>query len=159
MKNLKVLNLISIALALVTIILMFVPFWTYTDGDETVSTTISQLIWTPSSYKPLQKFLKAELDVKDLNLNTPALTIFACLFFSAYSIFALLKDLKGTSGCAISLILGFFNVWGFIRVPMLHMNPIWIAYPVMGVLLIVLNISGVIQQIRISHQKAISIYV
>ena len=138
---------------------MFVPFWTFTDGEETATATISQFIWTPSSYKPLQKMLKAEFDVKDLNLNTPALTIAACLFFSVFSIISLLKDLNGPKGCVWGMVLGFFNVWGFIRVPMLHMNPIWYAFPVMGVILIVLNVGGVIQQIRISHEKAVSIYV
>lgn len=159
MKNIKVLNLVSIVLALVTIALMFVPFWSFGEGEEAGTATISQFIWTPSSYKPLQKLLQAEYDVKELNLNTPALSVAACLFFSVFSIISLLRDFNGFKGCASSLLLGFFNIWGFLRVPMLHMNPLWIAFPIIGVVLIGINISGVIRQIRLSHEKAVSIYV
>ena len=67
-------------------------------------------------------------------------------------------NLKGTGGSTACLVLGFFNVWGYLRVPMLHMNSWWWAYVVIGAILLVLNISGVIQQIRASHQKAVNAY-
>ena len=158
MKNLKLLNIVSALLALITIILMFIPFWTFTEDGVESSATISQFIWTPSSYKTLQKELKTAFDVKDLNLNTPALSVAASLFFAAFSIFSLLKNLNGTSGSAVCLVLGFSNIWGFIRVPMLHMASWWIAFPIIGVILIALNVSGVIAQIRSSHAKALSAY-
>ena len=159
MKNPIIVNIISIVLALLTIALMFVPFWTFADGEETISASLTDLIWTPSNDKDIQKAIKKELEIKgDLNLNTPALTVAASLFFAAFSIFSVLKNLKGTGGSTACLVLGFFNVWGYLRVPMLHMNSWWWAYVVIGAILLVLNISGVIQQIRASHQKAVNAY-
>lgn len=160
MKNPITVNIISIVLALLTIVLMFVPFWSFTDDEETITTSISEFIWTPSNDKALQKHLKSTFEIKgDLNLNTPALTIAACLFFAVFSIYSVLRNLNGTKGAASCVVLGFFNVWGFLRVPMLHMNAWWWIYPVIGAVLIVLNVSGVIKQIRASHEKAVNAYV
>lgn len=160
LKNPITLNIISILLALLTIALMFVPFWSFTDDEETITTSISEFIWRPSNDKALQKHIKSELEIKgDLNLNTPALTVAASLFFSVFSIISVLKSLKGTGGSAACMVLGFFNVWGFLRVPMLHMNAWWWIFPVIGAALIVLNVSGVIKQIRASHEKAVNAYV
>ena len=54
----RICNYICVVLMLVILIFQFMPFWHYTDDEETFDTSIQSYVWFPGEYRELDDYLE-----------------------------------------------------------------------------------------------------
>lgn len=169
-------NLLAALLMVALVVMMFMPYWHYTatesvretqvvDGKtKTVSkrvevekaTSMNEYVWFPNDYKPLQNALKAEMDIKKLEVTPTVLQPVVMLLFSVVgAAFCLIRPSSKVAAFLPALV-GAFGIWGFAAHEIYRtMNTMWTPMLVICCLLFVLGVVGMIFNPKKPVKKAI----
>lgn len=140
--NVKLFNMVCAALMAVVLILQFVPFWHFVDGETEAAASISGYIWMPDDHKALDKHLESVVEGHSLNdmLLPPILT----LVLSAVGLVLCLLKPGQTPMLLLPLGCGLAVLIGCLTIPAMKLGTGWALHLVLGMALLVIAAAGLI---------------
>lgn len=148
-KNLKVVcSFVCAALMLAILVMMFVPYWSYTGTNEDTfepedrTVSINGYLWFPSDHSELEDVFNEGNTGDEIDANTIALPIGMQILFGAFALVVCLWKPKVTAVGALPVVCGLFGIYGYLAVSALRMTSpaLWIINLVLSVLAVVAGV-------------------
>lgn len=138
--NAKMFNGICAVLMAVLLVLQFVPFWHFADGEEQAAVSISSYIWFPADNDGVDDYLSAAIEDHSINdmLVTPILLLVLC---AVGVVFCLIKS-RNPFALLLPLASGFVGTVGYLTTPALQMGGAWVLHLLVSILLLAAAAAG-----------------
>lgn len=138
--NVKLFNVMCAVLMAILLVLQFVPFWHFVDGETETAVSISSYMWFPDDNKALDKHLESLIEGHSINdmLLPPILTL---VLSAVGTVLCLLKPGKVLAlllpmGCGLAAVIGYLSI------PALQAGAGWGLHLALGVALVVAAAAG-----------------
>lgn len=134
----KIINLILVAVMLLNLVVLALPYWTYGEG-ETVS--VAGYVLVPKDHKGLTTQLREVTGEKKLLTNV-AFPLFALLLLNVVGVVISLILLKSRAACLFALCNGAAGTGVFLMDVIVKGQPLW---PVCVAVFAVTAVAGLVQ--------------
>lgn len=146
----RVMNIVCALLALALIVLQFIPYWHFGEGE---AASISGYIWMPSDHNDLAKYFEESLGEKvDINneLGTPILVLVLGLAAAGLCCWKPQGMLPSLCGAA----QGLAGVVGYLSSPVLRLGSLWGLHLALSIALLAWGVAGLALQLIGRKQDA-----
>lgn len=136
----RICNYICVVLMLVILIFQFMPFWHYTDDEETFDTSIQSYVWFPGEYRELDDYLEEATANEDYEVGQIIGMPILVLVSGAVGIVLCIIKAKSALVSLLPAICGISGIWGFLAVPAFQLGSNWVVSLVLCIAVLLVSL-------------------
>ena len=138
----KEFSLVCAALMAILLVLQFMPFWHFADGEEQAAVSISSYIWFPADNGGVDDYLSAAIE--DFSINQMLVTPILLLVLCAVGVVFCLMRAGSLPVLLLPLAAGLTGVIGYLTTPALQLGGNWLLHLLISALLLLASAAGMI---------------
>ena len=154
-----VVSFVSALIMLAILVMMFVPYWSYTGLNEDTfepeakETSINGYLWFPSDHSELEDAFNEGNTGDAIDGNTIALPIGMQILFGAFGLVLCLWKPKVTAVAWLTIACGVFGIYGYAFVSALRMTSaaLWIINLVLSIAAVVAGVVRIVLGYKIKE--------
>lgn len=121
-KLTKVMNIACAVLALVLLVMQFMPFWYM--GEETEPVSIGGYVWLPSDHGEVTSYLQEQVS-SDFKINDVIAMPILVLLLGAASMVLCIWQMNNPLAGLLPIACGLSGVWGFLTKAAFRLGSTW----------------------------------
>jgi len=138
----KTFSMICAALMAVLLVLQFIPFWHFSDGEAQAAVSISSYVWFPADYGNVDDYLGEAIE--DYSINDMLMTPILLLVLCAVGVVLCLLKAGNPLVLVVPLVAGLAGTIGYLTAPALQMGGNWIVHLLLSILLLAAAAAGLV---------------
>lgn len=150
-------NYIAALLLLVLVVLMFMPFWTFTRGEATMQVSMNAYVWFPNDNTALQTALRNAIEsTGKINVTHTVLQPAFMLIFGVIGAGFCLAKPSSKVAAFFPALVGALGIWCFASISIYRvLNNLWIPMLIICCLALALGVYGMIFNPKKPIKKAV----
>lgn len=121
-KLTKIMNIACAVLALVLLVMQFMPFWYM--GEETEPVSIGGYVWFPSDHGEVTSYLQEQVN-SDFKINDVIAMPILVLLLGAASMVVCIWQMNNPLVSILPIACGLSGVWGFLAKAAFRLGSTW----------------------------------
>ena len=145
-KRAAIINITACVLMVFTVVLQFLPFWSFEDG----SASIASDVWLPEEQDALQNYLEGQFG-NDFTVNAIHAPFALQLVFTVIGIVMCLTNKNKSWPAVVGGISGIFGIYGFLTKPAMQLGGNWALQLIITIIMLAIAVYALIPH---KEQKA-----